>query len=433
MDLTRQPPRRPSNAGIDGVVGLARMTDKARGHNAELIGEYKYGESSGLDCEVLELLGISVEEFADAVDRLWDAELEVWVRDRMTCSQAGIDTFNKQQLGREPFDELHVRLLRERVEKYDPGNADITTVYQSIELDDWGAFRDVDLTVRPPRTAWLRTVAGLVGAARMADKARASRGGKIGEYRYGNDSYIDRTILEFLGITPEAFEEAAWRNPNDTELTEWIVSQADFTPATASLLNEKLTRHGITTPGSEESFRKRREVVCPDRVDVTTYFDMMDIDDQQSFGIVDLTRRAPRSPFDNSLGGVFGLARMVDKGRAHISGHAGVYWFGEDSGFDRRLLEFLGMSDADFADGLQQQPTDAAVVSWLGKALQNREADIDGLNRGLTELAPSTEGARAFLTAGVKASDASRSDIGTFMVLTVLDDQVSFARLRSPV
>ena len=53
MDLTRQPPRRPSNAGIAGIVGLARMTDKARGHNAELLGEFKYGETSGLDCEIL--------------------------------------------------------------------------------------------------------------------------------------------------------------------------------------------------------------------------------------------------------------------------------------------------------------------------------------------------------------------------------------------
>ena len=31
MDLTRQPPRRPSNAQVAGIVGLARMIDKARG------------------------------------------------------------------------------------------------------------------------------------------------------------------------------------------------------------------------------------------------------------------------------------------------------------------------------------------------------------------------------------------------------------------
>ena len=35
MDLTHQPPRRPSNLGVAGIVGAARMTDKARAHNAE--------------------------------------------------------------------------------------------------------------------------------------------------------------------------------------------------------------------------------------------------------------------------------------------------------------------------------------------------------------------------------------------------------------
>ena len=58
MDLTRQPPRRPSNAQVAGIVGLARMIDKARGHNAETIGEFKYGDDSGLDVEVLEFINM---------------------------------------------------------------------------------------------------------------------------------------------------------------------------------------------------------------------------------------------------------------------------------------------------------------------------------------------------------------------------------------
>ena len=161
MDLTRQPPRRPSNAGIAAIVGLARMTDKARGHNAELLGEYKYGETSGLDWEVLELMGLGAEEFAEAADRLWDIELEAWVRERMQCSPADIDKFNDEQLTREPLDDLHRRLLRERIDKYAAGRSDISTVYASIELDDWGAFRDEDLTARPPRTAFLRSVVGI--------------------------------------------------------------------------------------------------------------------------------------------------------------------------------------------------------------------------------------------------------------------------------
>lgn len=434
MDLTRQPPRRPSNAGIAGIVGLARMTDKARGHNAELLGEFRYGEGSGLDVEVAELLGVNHEEFAEAADRLWDRELAAWVTERMTCSQADIDAFNEEQLNREPQDELHVRLLKERVEKYAPDRTDITTVYASIELDDWGTFRDLDLTAAPPRTAYLRTVAGLAGAARMADKARASRCGKLGDYKYGTASYIDNAILEFLGIDEADFEEGAWCNPNDTELTEWIRERSEFTAGAATLLNDRLTRHGITTPGYEERFAARRDEVCPGRPEVTTYFEMMDIDDEATFGVVDLNRRPPRSAYDDSVGGVRSLARMIDKGRAHNAGLIGAYYYGEDSGFDRRILAFLGMSADEFAAGLVAHDTDEAVASWLGDKLAGRDAERSALNTELVELSPKDHaGAAAFLAAGIKRTDASRSDLDTFMALSQIDDEVFLARLRTRV
>ena len=53
MDLTKQPPRRPSNTIVAGIAGLARMTDKARANNNEKLGDFKYGDESGLDREVL--------------------------------------------------------------------------------------------------------------------------------------------------------------------------------------------------------------------------------------------------------------------------------------------------------------------------------------------------------------------------------------------
>jgi hypothetical protein len=429
MDLTRQPPRRPSNATMAGIVGLARLIDKARGHNAELIGEFKYGPDSGLDCEVLELLGISADDFADAAGRLWDEEMVGWVTERMTCSQADIDAFNAEQLARTPQDELHERLLKERIEKYAPGRTDITTVYASIELDDWGAFREKDLTVEPPRTGFLKSVAGLTGAARMADKARAHKTGKLGDYKYGDDSYIDRAILEFLGLTAEAFAEGAWQNPNDAELSEWIGERASFTKGAATLLNDRLSRHGMGNPEFAERFRARRDEICPDRPEVTTYLALMDIDDEQSFGIVDLTRRPPRSPYD-TMGGVLALPRMIDKGRAHNAGLLGGYWYGEDSGFDRRILEFLGLSAEEFAAGLAQHATDEAVESWLGDRL---DRDATAVNEALVELSPSDAAGRTRLAGGFKSLDPARHDLNTFMALSQLDDELFLARLRTRV
>ena len=433
MDLTRQPPRRPSNTGLAGIAGLARMADKARGHKAETIGEFKYGEDSGLDREVLALIGVSAGDFADAAESMWDRALDDWVRGRMTCSQEEIESFNQEQTTKVPQDDLHRRLLKERLALYAPGNTEITTVFASIELDDWGAFRDEDLAARPPRSGYVRSVLGLVAAARMADKARAHRAGRMGDYRYGDDSFFDRTLLEFLGLSAADFEEGAWRNPNDTELGEWILERVEAPePGEVSALNARLTRHGEAHPEWAERFRQRRDEICPERKEVTTYFELQDIDDQACFGLVDLNLRPPRSPYDASLGGLLCLARMVDKGRACNDGLLGDYWFGEDSGLDRRLLEHLGLSHEEFAAGLKEHADDEAVLAWLGDRVGSEE-EVAALNATLQGLAPSSDRMKSYLTRAVRGLDPGRWDVNSFLALTELDDEITFARLRARV
>ena len=84
MDLTKQPPRRPSNTIVAGIAGLARMTDKARANNNEKLGDFKYGDESGLDREVLGLIGIDSKEFAIAAGDKTDDELSQWVISKIT-------------------------------------------------------------------------------------------------------------------------------------------------------------------------------------------------------------------------------------------------------------------------------------------------------------------------------------------------------------
>ena len=143
MDLTKQPPRRPANLGIAGIVGAARMTDKARGHNEELLGAYKYGDISGLDQEVLAFIKMSDDDFAKAAGRLADEKLGELVAETAQRSPEEIEAFNREQLERQPEDEVHKRLLVERLAAYAPGNTSIKTVLESIALDDWGIFRDL--------------------------------------------------------------------------------------------------------------------------------------------------------------------------------------------------------------------------------------------------------------------------------------------------
>ncbi len=460
MDLTRQPPRRPSNAGVAGIVGLARMIDKARGYNAETIGQFKYGDDSGLDVEVLEFINMNAAEFAEAVDELDDETLGVMVLERAQKGQSEIGAFNEEHLTREPQDELHERLLVERIAQYAPQRTDIKTVFASIELDDWGAFRDLDLTCQPPRSPYLRSVFGVAGAARMADKARAAVCGKLGEYRFGADSSQDAAILEFLGIGQDAFRQAAYENPNDDELSEQIAAHCQKSAKSAaeksvfSVCRANVGRHPAhplqhshhpdafdaarASTGDYDQMRARlaarRAEIAPERTDVHSFFDLQDLDDELSFGLTDLRRHPPRSPFDLSVGGLACLARMIDKFRAAHCNCLGQYWCGEDSGFDRAVLDFLGLDQEAFAEAIAANGTDAALVAWLGERLANKSAqDKAEFNQRLLTAGPRNDRQQDFLRNAVSRLDAARTDIESFAALTLLDDKISFARLKAGV
>ena len=431
MNLTKQPPRRPSNLGVAGIIGVARMADKARAHNEELLGDYKYGTDSGLDRDVLAFIGIEADDFADEADERDDSALSELVLERSGKSDAERNEFNTYRLEQTPEDELHERLLVERVAKYAPGRTDITTVFQSIELDDCGAFRDRDLTAAPPRTPYLRTVAGIVAAARMADKARAAKIGKVGDYKFGDDSYLDARILESLAISAGDFMEGAYANPNDTELGEWIAERAQISKGRISILNAELADHGVRTAGWAERFTGRRDEICPERPDIDTYFELMDLDDQLSFGLIDLTRQPPRSPYDRSVGGIMGLARMIDKGRAFASDNLGEYYFGNDSGFDRWTLELLALTQDEFVAGVRENSADAELIAWLGSRLDKLATDVEAHNQRLSEFCPTNERMEGFMRRAIHSLDRSRTDINTFAALSLLDDKVSFARLKA--
>ncbi len=390
MDLTRQPPRRPTNLGIAGIVGVARMTDKARAHNAETIGDYIYGESSGLDQQVLTFLGISADAYAEAADEHDDAALGQWVLETSGKTEAKIAEFNDAVISQNPDTEGHKQRLKERLARFAPGRTDITTVLQSMELDDWGSFWQVDLTVGPPRSARAKDVGGICGVARMADKARAHRAEKIGEYLYGDDSGQDIRILAFLGISDPDFQEAAVNNPNNLEIGAWVLENSGKSQDEIDEFNDTLVNYG-PNEATRERFEARCQEVDPTRTDITTWVQLQDADDQLSFGIVDLNRRAPRSPYNTDVYGMVQLARLIDKGRASNSNTLGAYFYGEDSGIDRATLGFLGVSAAEFAEALNTLSTDADVEAWLKANHPKNEADIEAYNERMTQMGPTDE------------------------------------------
>ena len=426
MDLTRQPPRRPSNLGIAGIVGVARMTDKARAHNAETLDDYIYGESSGLDQRVLMFLGISADAYAEAADEYDDAALGHWVLETSGKTAAEIAEFNDAALSQLPDTEGHKQRLKDRLARFAPGRTDITTVLQSMELDDWGSFWQVDLTAGPPRSPLSKDIAGICGVARMTDKGRAERAGKIGEYLYGDNSGQDVRILTSLGISAADFQEAAVNNPNNLELGAWVLENCGKSQDEIDEFNETLVNYG-PNEATRERFEARCQEVDPTRTDITTWVALQDADDQLSFGIVDLNRRAPRSPYNTDVYGMVQLARLIDKGRAFNSNTLGAYFYGEDSGIDRATLAFLGISAAEFTEALKALPTDAEVEAWLKADHSQSEADIDTYNERMTQMGPTTDRHKAMMAKMLSRIAPERTDINTWFALMYLDDEKTFA------
>ena len=431
MDLTRQPPRRPSNVSIAGIVNLARMTDKARAYNTRKLGEFLYGDNSGLDKISLEFLGVSHDGFADAAGRHGDEDLGRWIREVSDRTDAEIDTFNRHHLQREPDDEAGKQRLKDRIEKYAPGRTDIVTVFQSIELDDWAGFRDVDLSQRAPRSPYRRDVAGIFGLARMADKARADKAGLLGEYIY--NCPIDQAIIDFVGFTAEDFKEAAYLNPNDLELGDWVREHTSAHPGEISQFNHRISNKGPEDIKECAIFKAALANAAPNRTDITTWFDLLDVDDEASFGVVDLTRHPPRSPYDVSVGGLFGLARMIDKGRAAIHHLLGQYKYAEESGLDKKIAEFFGFSMGDFTDLIRAGRADEEILAWLEKNHGRSGSEISNFNRDIGTIEPWNEKRRTWFRGVIASLDSSRTDVTTYLALIVLDDTIHFARLKTGV
>ena len=431
MNLAQQPPRRPSNLSILGIANLARMADKARAARNETQGEYIYGLESGFDETLLDFLGISEEDFADAADRYGDAELGQWVQKVFAKTEADIRLFNQSLLNREPKTEGAIERLNARIEKYAPGRTDIQTTVQSIELEDWGLFREVDLTKRPPRTPYCRDVAGLYAAARMADKARAAKIDKLNGYIY--NCPIDQVLLSFLGISVGDFQEAAWTNPNDIELGDWMRAHTLRTQAEMLHFNYQISHKGPDDDRGRAIFKETLDRVAPERTDVVTWFDLLDLDDEHDYGLVDLTRHAPRSPYNAEAMGLNGLARLIDKGRAALGNSLGRYYFGDDSPVDRSILAFLGLSTDTFKTALKKHPAEADLVAWIKTHTGKTEADIAAFNAEFLSRGPQGDAQTTWFRNVAHSLDSDRTDITTFAALMHLDDLMTYTCLKAGV
>lgn len=141
-----------------------------------------------------------------------------------------------------------------------------------------------DLTQRPPRSSRV-LLGGYAILARMLDKARATINGKNGEYHY--NCPLDQNIINFLGIDADALIEELKKEKGDTEILEWIQANQKNKHQPWEIetwSNYMLKRGPDSDTETSEFFYGEVKKLAPNREDIRTWGDLLDLDDYVTFG-----------------------------------------------------------------------------------------------------------------------------------------------------
>jgi len=136
-------------------------------------------------------------------------------------------------------------------------------------------IKSLDLYKEVPRSPQ-ETMAGLVHLPRMIDKARAFRTGKLGEYIF--PCPLDRRVLIFLKTSPEDFLDLA-EVYDDEQMAEWALETSrSRNQVERDIVNNKIL-DGKPDAESLPDFIKQRNRIDPARTDVTTWVDLIDLEE----------------------------------------------------------------------------------------------------------------------------------------------------------
>jgi hypothetical protein len=140
-----------------------------------------------------------------------------------------------------------------------------------------------DLTKRPPRSPRVR-LGGYALLPRLIDKGRATLAGTYGEYKY--NCPLDQRFFEFVGVDAEAFKQQLAAGTGDKELLDWIRANAKHRRSYDDIQTWSVSeeRRAPTEPDSRKHFEELRNAAAAHRKDVTTWFELLDLDDYVSYG-----------------------------------------------------------------------------------------------------------------------------------------------------
>lgn len=140
-----------------------------------------------------------------------------------------------------------------------------------------------DLTERPPRSPRVR-LGGFVLLPRILDKGRAVVAGTNGEYNY--DCPSDQRFFAFTGVDANALKEQIASGKGDGELLEWVRANSKIKRSEWEIMawSSYAEQRVPTDAESREFFHSLHAKAAPNRDDIGTWFDLLDLDDYITFG-----------------------------------------------------------------------------------------------------------------------------------------------------
>ena len=120
-------------------------------------------------------------------------------------------------------------------------------------------------------------MAGLVHLGRMIDKGRAYKEKKLADYIY--PCPLDKIILNFLCIEADTFANITVEK-KDEEISDWVKELIKSkTPNDLVLINKIILEKKPDSEDRLKYYNKTRDEIDPSRSDLTTWVDLMDLEE----------------------------------------------------------------------------------------------------------------------------------------------------------
>jgi hypothetical protein len=144
-------------------------------------------------------------------------------------------------------------------------------------------FSAPDLTRHPPRSPRTR-LGGYVHLPRLIDKARAIAAGRNGEYHY--PCPFDDRFFAYTGLKAGAFLAKVKTGASDSELLAYVQakSRPKRHPAEIAAWSAWMEQLTVASPDSRAFFNEVHRKNAPQRGDIATWFEWLELDDFVTFG-----------------------------------------------------------------------------------------------------------------------------------------------------